>query len=223
MWWRCSRIAVTWACASSSVFADSALHVDRAEAAVARDRVLDCGQRGDRDVVLVGRAVGSLGLRDADDLERRAADPHRLADRVLAAEQVLNDGRAEHHDPLVALDVGAREHRALGDLLVTGLGVGRRRSDERARRIGDGARDQRRPGGADDRRRALDVGGVEAVGDRRRVLCREVDAAGATAEQERAGAAGAVLGLDDQDVRSQVRRFRPGPGRGSRCRPRRAR
>ena len=46
---------------------------------------------------------------DADDLEAVVADPHPLADRFAAAEEILGQEVAEHHDPpLVAPDRGRR-------------------------------------------------------------------------------------------------------------------
>src|SRR6185437_16546579 len=76
----------------------TALDGDVADRAVAADRVLHGCQRGDHDVVLVLDAVGALWLGLADDLEARAVDAYRLADRVGTAEEVLDDGRAEHDD-----------------------------------------------------------------------------------------------------------------------------
>ena len=68
------RMSVTSVWAAFSAFARLGLHDDLVDAAVAGERVLHRGERRDRDVVLVGRAVGSLGGGDADDLEVRAVD-----------------------------------------------------------------------------------------------------------------------------------------------------
>ena len=93
---------MTSVCAAFSTSRELGLHDDLADAPVAGERVLDRGQRRDHDVVLVGGAVRALRRGDADDLEVRAVDLDRLADRVLPAEQLADHGRADDRDAAVA-------------------------------------------------------------------------------------------------------------------------
>ena len=88
-----------WAAPSES--RDLAWTVIELMRAVARQRVLDGGQRRDRHVVLVGGPAGALGVGLADHLEVGPVDLHGRADRVGAAEQLLDDGRADHQHPRV--------------------------------------------------------------------------------------------------------------------------
>ena len=169
---RSVRIAVTSAWAASSASRVLGLDRDRAQAArVAGQRVLDRGQRRERDVVLVLLAVGALGVGHADDLERGAVDAHALADGVGAAEQVLHDRRPEHDHALVLLDVLGGEHRAARDVVGARLRVAGDGAGEGARLVAGGAADERRPGRVDDGRDALDVGRVERSPARRRPWC----------------------------------------------------
>ena len=160
---------------------------DLVDVPVASERVLHRGQRRDRGVVLVGGPVRSLGRGHADDLEVRAVDLDRLADRIRAAEQLADDGRADHEHAVVVLLVAAREPRALGHRVAARSLVRRRGADERRRLIGRRARRQRHPVGARHRRGALDVGRLERVRERVRVGHGEAGArAGARLPPEQA-------------------------------------
>ena len=79
-----------------------------------RERVLDGRERCDGDVVLVLDAVRSLALEDADDAEVDPVQLDRLTERVLAGEQVRDDGLADHDDARVRVLVLAGEERPLG-------------------------------------------------------------------------------------------------------------
>ena len=103
-------------------------------AALADEQVLRRRQRDDHDVVLVLDAVRALRLEHALDLERRAVELDRLAERVGGrAEEVLDDGGPDHGDARVLPLVRGGDERALGDGLLARLGVGRSRPDHLAR------------------------------------------------------------------------------------------
>ena len=65
-------------------------------------------------LVLAGRRL-PLDPQHADDPARLAGDAHGLAQRLLFAKQLIDDGLAEHAGRRRALDVGLVEHPALDD------------------------------------------------------------------------------------------------------------
>ena len=92
--------------------------------AVAADEVLLDGADRDEDLVVGILEPGpALGLEDADDLERQAAD-RDLVPRSLGAEaEVVGRRGAEDGDAQVLVDGGVGQERALPDV----VGADRRR------------------------------------------------------------------------------------------------
>ena len=158
---------------------------------VARDEVLaDDPDRHHDLVVGVLEAGTALGLEDADQPERQAADGDLAADRAGVELEVVRGRRAEHRDAQVLLDRRVGQERALPHVVGPDRGVVGGRADDRGgRRLAVGADDGLglRLGG--------DAGHAVDRPDRRRVLAR----------QRRAGAAVGAGRRDRQQVRAQAR------------------
>ena len=95
-------------------------------------------QRHEHRIVLVLPAGAALARQHADDLERRGADQHPFAERILPfGEQRVVDRSAEHGDGFVVVAVLAREEDAARDLPVprSRQHLGRRRDPRRVVRV----------------------------------------------------------------------------------------
>ena len=95
--WRWRSSASISCCASPTASRETAEAMNMSIFVGLLEEPHDRRVRGDDDVVLVlPHRAAALGLEDADDAEREVLDPHGLADRVLALEEGVRHGRAEH-------------------------------------------------------------------------------------------------------------------------------
>ena len=92
------------------------LQADGLDVGDAHHALLRRGQRDVDDIVLVlAEAGASLGSQDADDLERLVLDADVFADRILRAEQVLRDCRADDGHAIALRHVVLADERAIID------------------------------------------------------------------------------------------------------------
>ena len=92
------------------------LQADGLHVGDAHHALLGRRQRDVDDIVLVLAEAGtSLRCQDADDLERLVLDANVLADRVLRAEQVLRDRRADDSHARALRHVVLADERAVAD------------------------------------------------------------------------------------------------------------
>ena len=101
---------------------------------VARHEVLaHRGQRNEDFVVGILEPRAALRLEDPDHGERQPADLDRRSDRGRIQPEIRRRRRTEDGDAQAAIGEGARQERALPDVVRTDLGVRRARPNDRGR------------------------------------------------------------------------------------------
>ena len=124
-----ARSARRWSRSIWSAWRDA--DADRPDGVAADEVLLHDADRHHDLVVGILEPGAALGLQDADDPERDAADRDHRPDVGRAEPEVVGRGRPEDRDAQVAIDADVGQERALPDVVGADRRVGRGRADDR--------------------------------------------------------------------------------------------